>query len=157
VPARLVSSRETARMTAESAGVSSVDVRVRYAETDQMGVAHHANYLVWCEVGRTHHMEQLGVRYRDLEARGVRLPVVAAALRYRAAARYDDVLEVRCWVRNAGSRSVEFGNAIVRNEDGANLATATITLIAVDSRHATTRIPDDIRALMVPVPDPVRL
>lgn len=144
-------------MTAGSTGVSTVQVRVRYAETDQMGVAHHANYLVWCEVGRTHHMEQLGVRYRDLETRGVRLPVVSAALRYRAAARYDDVLNVRCWVRDAGSRTVEFGNAIERSEDGGVLATATITLIAVDGRHATVRMPDDIRNLLVPVPDPIRL
>lgn len=136
---------------------SAVEVRVRYAETDQMGVAHHANYLIWCEVGRTHHMERLGVRYRDLERRGVRLPVVAASLRYRAAARYDDVLTVRCWIRDAGSRSVEFGNAIERPEDARILVTARITLIAVDEAHATITIPHDIRSLLVATPDPVRV
>lgn len=136
---------------------TSTEFRVRYAETDQMGVAHHANYLIWCELGRTNHMQQLGVSYRELERTGVFLPVVRASLRYRAAARYDDLLRVRCWVRATSRRHVEFGNAIERSDDGKLLATAVIALMAVDSDHAPTSLPDAVRELLVPAEDPVRL
>ena len=81
-------------MTAGQITVSSVTVR--YAETDQMGIAHHANYLIWCELARTDHLRQQGVSYRAMEEQGVRLPVIDAQLRYRAAARYDDELQVPC-------------------------------------------------------------
>ena len=138
-------------------GLTSVEVRVRYAETDQMGVAHHANYLIWCEMARTRHMEQLGVSYRDLEASGVRLPVTEAHLRYRQAARYDDLLLVRCWVRDVRSRRVEFGYAVERQADGALLATVRTSLTAVDSNHVLTTIPEEVRELVAPVPDPIRL
>lgn len=70
-------------------------VRVRYAETDQMGVAYHANYFVWFEVARTDWLREAGVTYRDLEAEGLRLPVIDARCTYRAPARYDDDVVVR--------------------------------------------------------------
>lgn len=136
-------------------GVTATEFRVRYAETDQMGVAHHAHYLVWCETARTDHMRQRGVSYRDLEAQGVRLPVVEASIRYRAAARYDDVVRVRCWVRDTGSRRVVFGYAIDRPEDQRLLATAQTALVAVDSNHDVTTIPQAIRAKLIPIHDPI--
>lgn len=138
-------------------GETSVEVRVRYAETDQMGVAHHAHYLIWCELARTRHMAERGVNYRDLEADGLRLPVVDVHIRYRAPARYDDLVRVRCWVRNAASRMVEFGYVIERQEDNLLLATARTSLIAVDLNHAISTIPGDVRKLLAPVPDPIRL
>jgi acyl-CoA thioester hydrolase len=138
-------------------GLTSVEVRVRYAETDQMGVAHHANYLIWCELARTRHMAQLGVSYRDLEASGVRLPVTEAHLRYRQPARYDDLLRVGCWVRDVRSRRVEFGYAVERLADGALLATVRTSLMAVDYNHVITTIPGEVRELMAPAPDPIRL
>jgi acyl-CoA thioester hydrolase len=137
--------------------VSAVEFRVRYAETDQMGVVHHANYLIWCEAARTDHMRQLGISYRELEEGGLKLPVVEASLRYRAPARYDDLVRVRCWVRDAGSREVTFGYAIDRLSDHRLLATAQTSLVAVDSTHAVTRLPTSIREKLVPVPDPVRV
>ena len=138
-------------------GLTCIELRVRYAETDQMGIAHHANYLIWCELARTRHMEERGVRYRDLESQGLRFPVVDAHVRYRAPARYDELLRVRCWVRNVASRRVEFGHAIERQEDGELLATVCTSLIAVDSNHAITTIPGKVRKLLAPVPDPIRL
>ncbi len=138
-------------------GETSVEVRVRYAETDQMGVAHHANYLIWCELARTRHMAERGVHYRDLEADGLRLPVVDVHVRYRAPARYDDLVRVRCWVRKVASRMVEFGYVIERQEDNLLLATARTSLIAVDLNHAISTIPGDVRKLLAPVPDPIRL
>jgi len=134
--------------------VTTTEVRVRYAETDQMGVAHHANYLIWCELGRTHHMRELGVSYRDLERRGIRLPVVEAHLRYRAPARYDDVLNIKSWVRQCGSRKVQFGNAI-EETSGRLLATAQISLIPIDQSDTATSLPGAIRERLVVIPDPV--
>ncbi len=137
--------------------VSAVELRVRYAETDGMGVAHHANYLIWCELARTNHMRALGVSYREIEESGVQLPVVDIQVRYRAAAYYDDLVRVRCWVRETSSRRVVFGYAIERPEDDRLLATASTSLIAVDSTHAVTKLPEAVRQKLVAIPDPVRL
>ena len=139
------------------ASITAVELRVRYAETDQMGVAYHAHYLVWCEGARTDHMRQRGVTYRELEERGLRLAVVEAGLRYRLAARYDDLLAVRCWVREVASRRVSFGYAIERPADGALLATAHTALIALDTRHRLSAIPPAVRDALTAAPDPVRL
>ena len=140
-----------------AAGVSSVRVRVRYAETDQMGVAHHSHYLVWCEAARTEHMRHLGASYRDMEQHGLRLPVVDARVRYRTAARYDDPLEVYCWVREIASRLVAFGYALVSADERRLVATAQTTLMAVDSAHGRTVIPPEIRERLAPIADPIRL
>lgn len=137
--------------------ITALELRVRYAETDQMGVVHHANYLIWCEAARTDYMRRHGVSYRTLEAGGVRLPVVEAKLRYRAPARYDDLIRIRCWIRDAGSRQVTFGYAIERARDDRLLATAQTSLIAVDSTHAVIRLPASLRERLVPVPDPLRV
>jgi acyl-CoA thioester hydrolase len=138
-------------------GVGATELRVRYAETDQMGIAHHANYLIWCELARTDFMRDLGVRYRELEEGGLLLPVVDVRFRYRAVARYDDLLRVRCWVREVATRRVIFGYAVDRSTDGQLLATAQTSLMALGSKHERTTIPDLVRQALVVVPDPVRL
>ena len=138
-------------------GTTAVELRVRYAETDQMGVAHHANYLIWCEMARTRHLEDLGVSYRRLESASFRLPVVDVRVRYRAPARYDDLIRVRCWVRDIASRRVEFGYAVELCSGGTLLATARTSLMAVDSNHVITPIPSEVRNLLVSVPDPIRV
>jgi YbgC/YbaW family acyl-CoA thioester hydrolase len=93
---------------------STSQIRVRYAETDQMGVAYHANYLVWCEVGRTEFIRQLGVSYAEMEAAGVKLAVADAHLRYRAAARYDDEITITTRLTSARSRMVAFAYRLTR-------------------------------------------
>lgn len=142
-----------------SAGaVTAVPIRVRYSETDQMGVAYHTHYLVWCEVARTDHLRHLGVGYRELEREGLRLAVVDAQIRFRAPARFDDVLNVSCWVREVSRRRVVFGYAVHRDDDSRCLATAQTALIALDSTHALSTIPPTVRDhLVVVTPDPVRL
>jgi acyl-CoA thioester hydrolase len=122
-----------------------------------MGVAHHSHYLVWCEAARTNHMRELGVSYRDLEAQGVRLPVVDVGIKYRAPARYDDLLRIRCWVRDVRSRRVEFGYVVEKEDEGLLLATVRTALIAVDSRHVPTTFPEVVRERLLVTPDPVRL
>jgi acyl-CoA thioester hydrolase len=147
----------TAAHITDTDGVSSIQLRVRYGETDQMGLAHHANYLVWCEEARTAHMRRLGVSYREMEEQGIRLPVVDARVRYRQGARYDDPIRVYCWVRDAASRRVEFGYAVVAEDDRRLLATAQTALVAVDSTHVLTTLPSHVRERLTPVPDPLRL
>jgi len=137
--------------------VTSIELTVRYAETDQMGIAYHANYLVWCDMARTAHLRAHGLSYRDLEAGGLLLAVVEAEVRYRSAARFDDRLVVQCWPRDASSRTVEFGYAVRHADSGQLLATARTLLMALDRSHARTHLPDRLRAAMVPVVDPVRL
>ena len=95
--------------------------RVRYAETDQMGMAYYANYLVWFEVMRGDFMRAIGLPYRDLEARGYLLPIGEAHVRYLAPARYDDVIEVSAVITDVRSRLVAFAYRVER--DGALLAT----------------------------------
>jgi acyl-CoA thioester hydrolase len=125
---------------------SSVELRVRYSETDQMGVAYHGHYLAWCEVARTEHMRQLGVRYRDLEDRGVRLAVSDAHVRYAKSARYDDQLRVWAWLTEVGSRRLAFGYRIERVDDGAVLATAETSLVSLDGIGRPSRLPGDVLA-----------
>jgi len=135
----------------------TIEVRVRYAETDQMGVVYHANYLVWCDMARTEYLRAAGASYRELEATGVRLAVTEASVRYRAPARFDEAVAIRCWVREVEARRVIFGYAMTRVYDQRVVATAQTTLMALDSAHALSSIPPDVRAKLVAIPDPVRL
>ncbi len=123
-------------------------VRVRYAETDQMGVAYHANYLVWCEVGRTDFIRQLGMTYAEMEARGFMLAVAEATVRYHAAARYDDDLRIETHCLEVRSRQVRFRNRITRAATGEKLATGHITLVVLDRDGRPTALPPEMRALL---------
>ena len=93
-------------------------MRVRYAETDQMGVVYHANYFVWFEVGRTDLLRQLGWTYREMERAGVRLPVIEAHCAYHRPARYDDELEIRTTGRLVSPVRMAFDYEVVRRGDG---------------------------------------
>jgi len=88
---------------------SEVDVEVRYKETDQMGVVHHSNYLVWFELARTHHCRLAGMAYREMEEDGYWLMVTGVQLRYRGSARYGDAVRIRCWLERLKSRATSFG------------------------------------------------
>lgn len=137
--------------------VSDLVVRVNYSEVDQMGVVYHANYAVWLDRARTEHLREAGLSYRDLEARGFRLVVGELNLRYLRPARYDDEVRVRCWVRDLASRRVIFGYAVERADAGELLATATTSMIVLDASLTLARLPEDVRALLAPAPDPVRV
>ena len=125
---------------------SAVEFRVRYSETDQMGIAYHGHYVAWCEMARTEHMRRLGVRYRDLEDRGVLLAVADLSLRYAKPARYDDHLRAWAWLTDVGSRRIAFGYRIERVDDGAILATAETSLVSLDRERRLSRLPDDVLA-----------
>ena len=123
------------------------EFRVRYAETDQMGVVYHANYLVWCEIGRTDYIRDLGVSYAELERRGIGLAVSDLSIRYHAAARYDDLVRVATTLGPVRSRSIEFDYLITRADTGDRLATASTTLVSIDRDGRLVSLPGDVRAL----------
>ncbi len=136
---------------AASLSISSVELRVRYAETDQMGVVYHANYLVWCEIARTELIRRRFASYAEVERQGVLLAVSDASIRYHSAARYDDLIRVEAWIDEVRSRTVRFGYRIGRvidQERADRLATASTTLIALNSESRPRKLPDElIRAL----------
>jgi acyl-CoA thioester hydrolase len=142
---------------AESGAISETTVRVNYSETDQMGVVYHARYLVWFDVARCDYLRATGLTYRDLEERGLRLVVSDVNVRYRRPARYDDLIRVRCWVRDLSSRRVTFGYAVEREQGDELLATATTSLLSLDGSLTLCRLPDDVARRLVAIPDPIRL
>jgi acyl-CoA thioester hydrolase len=130
------------------------ELRVRYAETDQMGVVYHANYLVWCEIGRTDFIRANGRAYAELERDGVRLAVSEAGLRYHGSARYDDAIRVYTRLVDVRSRSIAFAYRI-RHADGERLlVSATTSLISLDSDGRLLAMPPDMRALLAAVVSP---
>jgi acyl-CoA thioester hydrolase len=136
---------------------SETMVRVNYSETDQMGVVYHARYLVWLDIARCDYLRQNGMTYRDLENQGLRLAVSEMAIKYRQPARYDDLVRVLCWVRSVASRRVEFGYLLEGADDRRLLATATTSLLALDTAMSLTRLPAAVREKLHPVADPVKL
>jgi len=124
-----------------------VEFRVRYAETDQMGVVYHANYLVWCEVGRTDFIRACGMSYADIERAGVRLAVSELSARFHGAARYDDLIRVRTTLADVRSRGITFDYVITRVEAGDKLVSARTSLVSVDSSGRLVALPSGVRAL----------
>ena len=122
--------------------------RVRYAETDQMGLVHHAAYLVWCEIGRTDFIRELGTSYAEIERSGVLLAVADASLRYGAGARYDDLVRVETRLEQLRSRTLTFAYEIGRVEPRPGpLAEATTTLVCIDTEGRTRRLPGAVAGL----------
>jgi acyl-CoA thioester hydrolase len=123
-----------------------LELRVRYAETDQMGVVYHTNYLVWCEIGRTELIRSLtGASYAELEAQGVALAVSELSIRFHGAARYDNRIRVRTSLVDARSRSVSFEYVIENAESAVRLATARTVLVSLDDRGRLVVMPAELR------------
>ncbi len=122
-------------------------LRVRYAETDQMGVVYHANYLVWMEVGRVEYCRAAGGRYRDLEKAGILLAVVEVNCRYYAPARYDDEVIVRTQIEEANPRMVRFSYELLAAEDERRLAAGHTKHIFCGRDFRATKLPENYRAL----------
>ena len=123
--------------------ISEAKLRVRYAETDKMGVVYHSNFIVWFEVGRVEMLRQLGFRYRDMERDDdCHIAVADVRVRYKAPARYDDEILIRTRLKNARGSLLHFGYEIVRVEDGALLAEGETTHIVVDSKFEKSALPE---------------
>lgn len=136
-------------MTQSSDRVSTIEFRVRYAETDQMGVVYHANYLVWCEMGRTELIRERFASYAEVERAGVALAVSEASLRFHAAARYDNLIRVETRVTAVRSRAVAFEYLILRVPDSGEaerLVSAQTSLIALDRDSRPRTLPPELVA-----------
>jgi acyl-CoA thioester hydrolase len=120
-------------------------LRVRYSETDQMGIVYYANYLVWFEVARTDLLRQFGWTYREMEESGIRLPVIEAHCTYQRPARYDDEIEVRAAVRLMSAVRLEFTYEVVLAAEGTTAAVGTTRHAALTMEGRPCRLPDRIR------------
>lgn len=117
-----------------------------------MGVAYHANYLVWCEVGRTDFIRELGMTYAEMERQGVLLAVADAHVRFHASARYDDRVRIVTRLTGVRSRMVTFAYELVRlseeGTEGERLASASTTLVSLDADGRPASLPAPIRELL---------
>ena len=123
-------------------------VRVRYAETDRMGVVYYANYFVWFEVGRTDLLRESGWNYREMEREGFGLPVIEAQCTYRESAKYDDEIEVRTTGEMLSPVRVKFTYEIVRPADTASLATGMTVHATLDRNGRPCRLPERVRTVL---------
>ena len=128
-----------------------IDIRVRYAETDQMGVAYYANYLVWFEVGRGELCRRKGFSYSKLESLGYRLVVTDAHCHYRNSARYDELITVRTWLKGLHKRMVTFGYQILRKDRGKEelIAEGETRHVNLDSAGTPKSLPKEFFDLLV--------
>ena len=122
--------------------IVDVEIRVRYAETDQMGVAYYANYLVWFEVGRSEFCRTRGFRSIDLEALGYKLVVTDVNCRYRNSARYDETVIVRTRLKGVNKRMITFRYQILRKDREEVIAEGETRHICVDSNGKTKSLPE---------------
>ncbi len=128
---------------------------MRYFETDQMGVVHHANYIVWCELARTRLCLEAGFHYAEIEKRGLLLLVTGVHLSYRSPARYGDTVRAACWVDQVSSRGVTFEYRIERGDPAGARGAAGATLLATASTEHVwvdagtrrpVRFPEELKA-----------
>lgn len=135
--------------TESSQRQTTSSVRVRYAETDQMGVVYHSNYLVWFEIGRTDWLRATGWTYREMEADGIQLPVIEVHCEYRAGARYDDDVEIQTRAKQVSAVRVQFDYQATRRADSALLATGYSVHAVVDGNGRPRRMPTRVKDLFV--------
>jgi acyl-CoA thioester hydrolase len=125
---------------------TSTTFRVRYPEIDRMGVAHHSNYFIWFEMGRTELMRGLGCDYRSVEDdHDIAFPVINAGASFIASARYDDRLEIRARLSEVGRARMRFDYELRRREDGSLLATGFTEHAVVNGQGRPVRMPREVR------------
>jgi acyl-CoA thioester hydrolase len=129
-------------------GVGRARVRVRYADTDQMGVTYHANYLVWFEVGRTDWLRSSGWTYRDMEQAGVALPVIEVFCQYHQPARYDDEIEIRTRATLLTPVRIRFDYEVVRLADDTTAASGHSIHAALNPSGRPCRLPDRVLEML---------
>jgi acyl-CoA thioester hydrolase len=132
----------------KSGTAHTVEFRVRYAETDQMQVVYHSNYLIWCEIGRTEFIRALGTPYAELERQNVSLAVVEASLRFHSAARYDNLIRVTTRITDVRSRTLTFDYVITNAETGEKFVSASTKLASLTRDSRLTTLPETLRKVL---------
>ncbi len=126
----------------------SFEIRVRYAETDQMGVSYYSNYFVWFEVARTEFLRAQGVVYTDFEKRGIILPVLDAQCTYLNSTAYDDVIVVTICASEIKRSSLHFQYKVTRKSDGILVAQGTTAHAFTDKKFKPVRVPEEVRKVI---------
>ena len=125
----------------------STDIRVRYQETDNMGVVYYANYLVWFEVARTEYFRSMGLVYRKLEDKGIYLMVASVSCKYKSPAKYDDTVTVETWIEDVKNTSLRFVYEL--SVGGRVIATGDSVHVFTDKNKKPVRIPAEIKSLPI--------
>ena len=128
---------------------SEVQIRVRYAETDQMGIVYYANYLIWFEVARTEYLLNQGLDYREVEKEGLFMAVVEAHCVYKAPARYGDAIVIDAEATDIKNTSFKFQYKIFRKKDRVLLAQGSTTHVLIDKSMKPKKMPDKVRSLLI--------
>ncbi len=131
----------------DSKKVSRLELRVRYVETDQMGIVHHSNYFSWMEAARAELMRDRGMSYKELEDRGYLLPVREAYCRYRKSLRYDDIVVVESRLIELGGASIKIGYNIYRKGDNRPSAEGYTVHPFTDKKGKVVKVPDFFRKI----------
>jgi len=127
--------------------IDEIQIRVRYGETDQMGVVYHGNYALYLEMGRIEWLRKLGISYKNMEENGIMLPVVSLNINYKKSAGYDDIINVKTQLKNKPTAKIEFDYEIT-DESGEILTIASTVLVFVDMKtNRPTRAPNYILEL----------
>jgi len=125
-------------------------VRVRYSEVDQLGIAYYAHYLVWLEVARVEYLRHLGIAYAEVEKKGIKLPVHSCSIQYLQPARYDDLLNIHTRLSKVGKTSLTFEYEITNDKTKEILTKAETRLVCVDNEFKPVRIPKMLAEFLPP-------
>ena len=137
-------------------GWHETEIRVRYAETDKMGIVHHSNYLIWFEAGRSDLCRARGFSYKEMEERDDALMVVAESyVRYKSPAFYEDILHIRTRVAEVRSRSIRFIYEVFRQTDNAVIAEGETLHVVTDTNKKVKLIPDSYKTLLTSTGGPL--
>ncbi len=135
-------------MTADPKKIHETEIKVRYAETDKMGIVYYANYLVWFEVGRTEYLLSEGLDYRDVEKEGLFMAVVESHCVYKAPARYGDIVLIETWPEDVKHSSLKFYYKVYNKKERLLLCEGTTSHVLIDKDIKPRKIPEKIRALL---------
>ena len=128
--------------------IHEIKTRVRYQETDQMGVVYYANFFVYFEMGRTEYLRSLGLPYSELERGHVYFPVVEANCRFRAPAQYDDILIIQTWVSELKHATVEFSYKVICESDNSLIAEGSTKLACLNASRKPVPMPEKLKELL---------
>jgi len=123
--------------------IHETQIRVRYQETDNMGVVYYSNYFIWLEVARTEYLRSAGVSYRHLEEKGMYLMVAGASCQYKAPARYDDIVRIQTWIPKIKNSSLDFAHKLYIGDK--LIATGESVHVFTNKKGRPIRIPKEIR------------
>lgn len=122
-------------------------IRVRYSETDKMGVVYHGNYIQYFEIGRVEYMRDLGVVYAEMEKTGIGMPVVSIDINYKSPASYDEELTIETWVEKLPTSKIIFHNKVI-GQNGKEVCEAKVTLVFINNQFRPIKAPDFIVDLL---------